>query len=182
MTASVFNTLDRERNPYADKFHIVLKSYGVDFATGVPCGVIRHFIQNFSQDTDITHISATRESEAIGIATGAYLTGRKPVVYMQNSGLFNSSNDIASLLIPYRIPLLFLVSWRGAPGEDAPQHFVTGRNTMPLLDSLEIPYRLLDKEKIDEVLSQLFEYMEGQQLPAVVLVRRGWSTLKEEML
>lgn len=45
---------------------------------------------------------------------------------MQNSGLMNSLNDLSSLLITYKIPILFIVSWRGAPGEDAPQHLING--------------------------------------------------------
>ena len=35
-------------------------------------------------------VSATREEEAIGIAVGAYATGRNSAVFMQSSGFGNS--------------------------------------------------------------------------------------------
>jgi sulfopyruvate decarboxylase alpha subunit len=170
----VFNILDEKPNEYADHLHKVLKKYKINFATGVPCGEQKHIIYNLSHDPDILHIPATREAEAIGIAAGAYLSGKRPVVYMQNSGLFDSSNDIASLLIPYKIPVLLSVSWRGCPGEDAPQHLVTGKATKSLLDSIEIPYEILEKDNIDHIMSNLFELMEEKQIPVTMLIRRGW--------
>ena len=170
----VFNILDGERNEYVDYLHRVIKKYGIDFATGVPCGAQKHIIHNLSHDPDILHVPATKEAEAIGIAAGSYLAGRRPIIYMQNSGLFDSSNDIASLLIPYKIPILLSVTWRGCPGEDAPQHFVTGKSMISLLDSMEVPYEILEKDVIDQIVSSLFESMEEKQIPAAMLIKRGW--------
>jgi len=162
------------KNPLADKFYDVLKSYGVDFATGVPCGALKDIIYNLMHDEKITHVPATKESEAVGIAAGAYLAGKRPVAYMQNSGLFNCSNDIASLLVPYKIPVLLTVTWRGTEGEDAPQHLVTGKATCSLLDSLGVSYSVLKKENIEDVISASFRVLDEKSLPAVVLVKRRW--------
>ena len=60
---------------------------------------------------------ATREEEAFGIAAGLYLGGKRPTVMLQSSGLGNSLNALTSLLIPYRIPVLIVVSMRGDAGE-----------------------------------------------------------------
>src|SRR5437870_3972154 len=57
--------------------------------------------------------TATREEEAFGIAAGLYLGGVKPAVMLQSSGLGNSLNALTSLLIPYRIPVVMLISMRG---------------------------------------------------------------------
>lgn len=43
---SVFNTLDGERNKSADQMHQSFLDLGVNFASGVPCGVLRHIIKN----------------------------------------------------------------------------------------------------------------------------------------
>jgi len=160
---------------YTEEFHATLKRHGVDFATGVPCGVQKSIIYKLSHDPQICHIPATRESEAIGIAAGAYLAGKTSMVYMQNSGLFNCSNDIASLLIPYKIPILLSVSWRGCEGEDAPQHSITGKATPTLLESLGIPYYILEKNNIGNILASSFKTMEEREIPAAMLIRRGWS-------
>src|SRR5262249_6708277 len=59
---------------------------------------------------DVRLVLATREEEAFGIAAGLFLGGRRPAVMLQSSGLGNSLNAITSLVIPYRIPVLILVS------------------------------------------------------------------------
>src|SRR3989344_6960809 len=138
----MFNTLAGDRSDKADELHRVFRELGVNFASGVPCGVLRHIIKNFENDAAMLHVIANRESEAIGLAAGAYFGGKIPVVYMQNSGLFSTSNDIASLLIPYRIPIFFVVSYRGCEGEDAVQHLTTGRATECLLKSFSLPFEV----------------------------------------
>jgi len=60
---------------------------------------------------------ATREEEAFGIAAGLYLGGARPAVMLQSSGLGNSLNALGSLLLPYEIPVLMLVSMRGEEHE-----------------------------------------------------------------
>lgn len=175
---SNFNILEDKSNIYADMLHQSLKENGINFASGVPCGVQKHIISNISNDPLIQHIPATKEAEAIGISAGAYLTGLKPVVYMQNSGFFDSSNDIASLLIPYKIPIFLTITWRGCPGEDAPQHYFTGKATIPLLKSLKIHFEILDKtnqKKIDTLIQTLIEKMEETKLPVALLIKRGWN-------
>lgn len=170
-----FNALDREGSAKADALHRKLKEYGVDFASGVPCGVLRHVIGNLDHDGNVTHVRANRESEAVGIAAGAYLAGKHPVLYMQNSGLFAASNDIASLLVPYRIPVLMLVTFRGAPGEDAVQHFVTGASTLSLLRSFGLPHAVYDGTDIGLMAGGLFGQMAESGLPGVLLLKRGWQ-------
>lgn len=164
---------EKQRIKLENKFCRLLKDGGVDFATGVPCGVQKYIISSLSNDPNIIHTPATRESEAIGIAAGAALAGRKPVVYMQNSGLLNSINDVTSLLIAYRIPVLLSVSWRGAPGEDAPQHFVSGKATIKILDAIGLPAQILTKENMESVVSSSIKLMEEKQTPVVILIVRG---------
>jgi sulfopyruvate decarboxylase subunit alpha len=60
---------------------------------------------------------ATREEEAFGIAAGLYLGGARPTVMLQSSGLGNSLNALTSLLVPYQIPVLVILSMRGDAGE-----------------------------------------------------------------
>ena len=57
----------------------------------------------------VKNIIATREDEAIAIASGAYLCGQKPLVYMQNSGLGNCIDIITSLLKPYNIKFYIVI-------------------------------------------------------------------------
>ena len=155
----------------------VVKQAGIDFATGVPCGVLRKFIQVFSSNPRILHIPAFNEREAVGIAAGAYLGGKVPVLYMQNSGLFVSSNEFASIFALMHIPVLSVISHRGCEGEDAPQHMLTGEHTLALLDGLGIFHfhretTVLNLEMDMKVAAQ---WAKEKSMPAAILVRRGWD-------
>lgn len=171
----VFNDLSKSGNQKADCLHQSLKRYGVNFATGVPCGVLRHVINNLINDKSIIHVVSNRESEAVGIAAGAYLSGKCPVVYMQNSGLFAASNDIASLLVPYKIPILFVVTYRGCEGEDAVQHLVTGKATEKLLTSFDVDFFVYEKQDINDLVDMIFNRMNETSLPNFLLLKRGWN-------
>jgi sulfopyruvate decarboxylase alpha subunit len=171
---AIFNTLDRERSEKADQLHRLFLELGVDFASGVPCGVLRHIIKNFSDDATVLHVIANRESEAVGLAAGAYFGGKTPVVYMQNSGLFAASNDIASLLVPYEIPIFFVVSYRGCKGEDVAQHLTTGRATEALLQSFGLAFVVFGGQNLKILVRSMFEEMRRVNLPTFLLLKRGW--------
>jgi len=151
----------------------MLKRHGIDFSTGVPCSILKDIILCLSSDSDIPYIPATREDEALGIATGAYLAGKKPVVLMQNSGLGSAINPLASLDVLYKIPMLLLMSWRGYQGEDAPEHLIMGEVTMKLLGDIEIPVQVVSEDNPEAAISASIRSMEDKQIPAAALVRRG---------
>lgn len=146
---------------------------GINFATGVPCGVQKYIIEFLSSSSEILHIPSIRESEAIGIAVGAYLAGKKPLIYMQNSGLFECLNDISSLMLCYKIPVILSVSWRGAPGEDAPQHLVNGEATSAILNIMGIPHFFINRDNLSLVVKDALSEMERNQKPSCILIRRG---------
>ena len=68
---------------------------GYEFFTGVPDSGLKPFI-NEILGSGVEHITATNEGQAIGIAVGAELAGKKSCVYLQNSGLGNIINPITS--------------------------------------------------------------------------------------
>ena len=164
---------EKKRKKLEEEFVKILIESGFDFASGVPCGVQKYIIRNFQNNSKIKHIPATREPGAIGIAAGAYLAGKRPLVYMQNSGLMDSINDMTSLLISYKIPLLLLVSWRGAPGEDAPQHLINGKNTKKILTNIGAPFFLLNSRNMESVIARAKRHLMKKQTPAVILIKRG---------
>ena len=84
----------------------------------VPDNPLSHVLRELDDRfRDIRLLLATREEEAFGIAAGLYLGGRLPTVMLQSSGLGNSLNALTSLLLPYEIPVLVVVSMRGDAGE-----------------------------------------------------------------
>ena len=104
------------------------KKLGIDFYTGVPDSQLAPLCDALYRKYGAAHkhhVVAANEGGAVGLAAGHYIAaGRPALVYMQNSGLGNAVNPIASLLHEqvYGIPCLFVVGWRGEPGvPDLPQ-------------------------------------------------------------
>ena len=117
-----------------------MKRAGINFATSVPCVNLQELLTWLSEDEQIVHVPVTREEEGVGICAGAWMGGRRPALLMQNSGLGNSINALASLNMLYGIPLLMIISHRGGKGESIVGQVPMGRLTVPLLDTMAIPH------------------------------------------
>jgi sulfopyruvate decarboxylase subunit alpha len=99
--------------------------------------LLRDFDERFR---DVRLLLATREEEAFGIAAGLYLGGRRPAVLLQSSGLGNSLNALTSLLLPYRIPCVIVVSMRGDAGEWNPAQMPMGGAVRAIFDAIAVPH------------------------------------------
>ena len=163
---------------------------GIDFFTGVPDsqlkGLCDELYARFGTDGK-QHIVAHNEGGAIALCAGHYLaTGKPGLCYMQNSGLGNAVNPLASLMDPavYGIPCLLVIGWRGEPGvHDEPQHVKQGEVTPGQLELLGIPYRIVGKETTEWEFGEAFEDLTealGQGKCAALVIRKGGLTTEEK--
>ena len=114
---------------------------GIRDVVYVPDNPLSNVLRIFERElADVRLVLATREEEAFGIAAGLYLGGRRPAVMLQSSGLGNSINAITSLLIPYQIPMLIVISMRGDASEWNAAQVPMGRSMPAILDALSISY------------------------------------------
>ncbi len=112
----------------------------------VPDNPLAHLLEALrARSANIGQTLATREEEAVGIAAGMYMGGIRPAVLMQSSGLGNCTNAIASLLVAYQVPVVFVMSMRGDPGEWNWAQVPMGRVIRPILDALGVPYVTIDR-------------------------------------
>ena len=95
-----------------------LKKQGIDLVSSVPCDRAKGLF--FRLPGEFRHIGLTREEDGVGISAGAYLTGARPAIAIQSSGLGNMLNAILSLTVTFGLPLPILASWRGCEGEKIP--------------------------------------------------------------
>ncbi len=126
---------------------------------------------------DIRRILATREEEAVGIAAGLYLGGFRAAVLMQSSGLGNCTNGMASLLVAYQIPVVFVMSMRGDAGEWNWAQVPMARVIRPVLDSLGVHWLSIDSA--DQAESQVRAVCETSfkaRYPGAVLLPRRLTT------
>ena len=169
----------------AHQFLQELDRLDFDFYTGVPCSFLSPLFaalgavakESSRSDASTLHASqpylpAVREDNALGIAAGAFLGGKKPVVLMQNSGLGVSVNALASLHLIYKIPTLLIISLRGYEIHDAPEHMISGPITPTLLDTLKIPRRIVSDATWRDDLAFANDHIEKHRLPAALLFRK----------
>jgi sulfopyruvate decarboxylase subunit alpha len=150
-----------------------LQKAGFDFFTGVPCSYLEAPIACLEKSPG-GYLAATREDEAMSIAAGAWMGGKKlPVVFMQNSGLGNCLNVIASLHQSYEIPVLLVVSWRGHFGKDAPEHIMMGAVMPDLLNLFKVENERLDLKDSKKQLEKLARSLSEKPRAVALFVDKG---------
>jgi len=159
-----------------------LKENEIKFITGVPDSTLKHIICAIADDKDFQHVPATNEGEAVALAAGYFFaTGKVPMVYMQNDGLFNAANALASLCSfnVYDVPMLLMIGKRGIEG-DEPQHLMAGEMLEDFLKLLHIPcnYQHIEnneniEDEILEDLSSAIIYARREIRPAAIIFQKG---------
>lgn len=149
-----------------------LKKAGVNFVATLPDLKIVEVIKTVDKDPDIKHVPLCREEEGVGICAGAYLTGKKTALLMQNGGLLNSCNGLTTTCLQFQIPILLLVYYAGDLGD---RGFTTiGSVTEPVLEGLGIrTYVLRKTEEAGEILRGAQILAEDSRKPVAVLLTKS---------
>jgi sulfopyruvate decarboxylase subunit alpha len=152
-----------------------LRASGCREVIYVPDNPLSHILHALKQDyPEVRATLATREEEALGIAAGLYLGGARPALMMQSSGLGNTLNALGSLLIPYQIPALFLISMRGDPGEWNAAQVPMGRAVVPVLDTFGVQHLFIEHpEAAQETVRAAAALAFGTRYPAACLLPRS---------
>ncbi|MFX1378433.1 MAG: sulfopyruvate decarboxylase subunit alpha [Promethearchaeota archaeon] len=153
----------------------MIKVSGIDLILSLPCILLKGILEEIDERYEIQHIPITREEEGVGIAAGAYLGGRTPAILMQNSGLGNSVNAIKSLLQLYNIPVIFIMSHRGAEGENILAQIPMGKLTPDLLDLLKIKKFFINSvDKVDIIPKAVNFSRKTNKSVGILLKRNLW--------
>jgi len=115
-----------------------LKANDVGLVVYVPDRVFTPLIEAIYADTFFTTFAATREEEALGIISGAWMGGLRGAVLMQTSGFGTIPNALASLIVPSQIPALIFVSERGTLGEFNLGQALVCKTMRPVLNALAV--------------------------------------------
>lgn len=158
----------------------ILQEHGVTFFTGVPDSYLNGFCNYALENCGERNIIVANEGNAVGVAAGHYFASKEiPLVYMQNSGMGNTINPLASLVdeAVYAVPMLLLIGWRGQGDTEPnhPQHKLQGEITPHLLDVMHIPYSILtdDGENFAAVIGKAVEYCKSTRQPYGLIAPKG---------
>jgi len=155
-----------------------LKKGGADFFLSVPCKLLANMITILEADNDIYYSAIPREEEGMGICAGAYLGNKLPCIMMQNTGLGNSVNSIVSLLQLYQMPVVFLISYRGTPGEPVGAQGGMAKVTEEILQTLRIPMLHCSSENDLEKISTFTAHAKVIENPVAILC--DFNLMKED--
>ncbi len=160
----------RYRDEAAEAFYAGLREAGIDFVVYLPDSLLDGLEQLILARKEIEIYQCSREDEGVGMAMGAYLVGRRPVVMMEGSGV-GLSGLVLARGIAQRTPTLLLVAHNSTLGERYDYHAATRLVAEPVLRALNIPYHvLLDPAHIRTIVVEAQRTVDGQRVPVGILV------------
>jgi sulfopyruvate decarboxylase alpha subunit len=152
-----------------------LKRNDVSLVPYVPDRVLTPLIKNLHADPFFTTFPTAREEEAVGIVSGAWMGGVRGAVLMQTSGFATLANVLASLAIPYQIPVIMFVSERGTLGEFNYGQSLVCRTMRPVLDSLAMEHHTATR--LDE-----FEFIVDRSIKQAVTTQAPVALILSPLL
>ncbi|KOC22550.1 thiamine pyrophosphate-binding protein [Comamonas testosteroni] len=152
-----------------------LERAGVDHVVTVPDWVQLSLHSHLQKASSIRVLNACNENQCVTTAAGLTIAGRKPLLVMQNQGLYNCINTLRAVCMDAQIPLVFLVGQFGREFSNIGQDPKQSRRTMvrimePVLDALEIPWNCLDSDADVDRIEKAYEIAHQQRTASVVLV------------
>jgi sulfopyruvate decarboxylase subunit alpha len=136
-----------------------LERAGVSVATYLPDSLLKELYPALDAAPDIRTIPVTNEGEGAAIAGGVFLSGKRAVLVMENSGLRAATEHLARLGLGSGIPVVMIMSYRGEMGENNWWAIPHGITMEPLLGALRIPYRVVRREdEIEQAIVDAFEW------------------------
>lgn len=148
-----------------------LKEAGVTHVVWIPDSDLGTWDAALSATDGINLIRVCREGEAFAVAAGLWIGGKRPIVLIQCTGLFEAGDALRNVIHEMKAPLFFVVgvrSWRahqkGQSTDTCPVF------TEPIMDAWKVPYTLLpENATTDDLIGQYQRFLQEGQARAVLL-------------
>ncbi len=152
----------------------ILKKNEVDFTASLPCEKIKTLLDMVG--ASFFHVPLTREEEGVGICAGAALSGRRPAMFVQSSGIGNMINALLSLTGFYRLPLAIFVSRRGIYNEKIEAQLPMGVKLPGILAGAGIAYSEINtRDDLGIIKRELPEVFHENRIHAFLLSPAIWE-------
>ena len=149
----------------------VLKECGVTHAVWIPDSELGTWEAALQATPELPLIRVCREGEALAVAAGLILGGRRPVVIIQCTGLFEAGDALRNVVHDMELPLFLVI---GVRSYQAYQRRATADTcpvfTEPILRAWQIPYVLLDPGRAGADLADAYRQARAENRPGAALV------------
>lgn len=149
---------------------LALRQCGVTHVVWIPDSELGRWDEALQAEPSIELIRTCREGEAITLAAGLLLGGKKPVVCIQCTGMFEAGDALRNVLYDLDLPLFLIIGIRsyyahqeGKTWDSCPVY------TEPVLQAWKLPYRILTQEHSAEDLVAAYQEAIGRMASAVLL-------------
>ncbi|HEY2838900.1 MAG TPA: thiamine pyrophosphate-binding protein [Pirellulales bacterium] len=148
-----------------------IEALGVTHVVWLPDSAIGPWQQALEASTSVTLVRVCREGEAWTIAAGLWLGGKRPLVVIQNTGLFESGDALRNVLFDLRLPIFALIGYRGYL---VPNSADTAKLlTEPILHAWGIERVLIDSPEELPRLASFYRDCQAAGVPGVALIAEG---------
>ncbi len=152
----------------------ILKKNRVDFTSSLPCEKVKILLEMIGGV--FFHVPLTREEEGVGICAGAALSGKKPAMLVQSSGIGNMINALLSLTGFYELPLAVFVSRRGVYKEQIKAQIPMGKKLHGILKGAGIPYSIIStRDNFKVIGKKLADVYKKNKIHAFLLSPAIWE-------
>lgn len=148
----------------------------VDHVVTVPDWVQLALHDRLNKGVDgIRVVPCANENQVVTVAAGLTIGGKRPLVMMQNQGLYNCFNSLRAVNLDAHIPMVYMVGQFGREFDNLGHPATASARTMvrvaePFLSSIGVPYYLLDSAADMDRLDAAFEHAERERTAVVLLV------------
>jgi sulfopyruvate decarboxylase TPP-binding subunit len=149
-----------------------LKAAGIDFVSYIPETRLSEILPVLAADGSFQLAPVASEAEAVGIAAGASLGGKRAAVYMEGTGLFVSTYNLLTVGERYGVPMLLLVAYVGSFEDQRNSYLFShyGNKTTGLLGNLGIQYLIVDgAERLETQIKDAVRMMNALKQPVALL-------------
>jgi sulfopyruvate decarboxylase TPP-binding subunit len=146
----------------------VVADCGISLVASLPDGWITHLIARFASDARFQHVSVNREESAIGLCSGAFLSGTGSFALMGASGFLTCIYAITKINYTYQIPLLIGITLRGRPGDHAKFHQSNGLYLEPVIAAIDMPFVAIEQAHDIHALATAYRHSRVMSRPVVV--------------
>jgi len=148
-----------------------LRACGITHVVWIPDTELGAWEPALTADRSLSLIRVCREGEAFAVAAGLYLGGRKPIVLIQCTGLFEAGDALRNTIHDLKLPLFFVVGVRsyyahkqGATADSCPVL------TEPVMRAWQVPYVILERENTAEDLATAYRQAQTERRAGAVLI------------
>ena len=150
----------------------LLREIGITHVVTVPDSTLGRWEEGLER-SGLGLIRVCREGEAWAVAAGLHLGGKRPLVMIQCTGLFESGDALRNVLHDWKLPIPSIIGYRSYLNQETLPGDTCLVFTEPILDAWRIEYRLITAASEFEVMAGHLRACLAAGRPGAVLIAEG---------